>query len=156
MNQVLRLSLILLFALLSVQCASNTRERRIERNLELLQTLGAADQDLVRQGRIRPAMNKDAVFLAWGRPDRISSGYKDGKNTERWIYTEERVIRNTNIGFGMGGWGGGWGGRWGGACGPFYDPFFMGGPNVSYMPFDAASVDFIDGKVVSWEAPQRR
>jgi hypothetical protein len=55
---------------------------------------------------------------------------------------------------GMGGWGG-WGGGWGG-CGPFIDPFFMGGPMVSYIPYEAAWVDFVNGRVSGWQSSPRR
>jgi hypothetical protein len=56
-----------------------------------------------------------------------------------------------------GGWGVGGGGVFGGGgCGPFFDPFMMGGPMVTYVPYEAASVDFVNGKVVGWETSPGR
>lgn len=138
-----------LLALLLVSCA-NTVERRIERNPEIFQQLSAQDQQLVRAQKLREGMSREAVFLALGRPDRVSTGRKNGKNFERWTYVGQRAITTHAMGMG---WGGRWGGGW---CGPFFDPFWMGGPMVTYIPYDAASVDFIEGRAVGWESMPRR
>ena len=37
-------------------------------------------------------MSKSAVFLAWGNPDRIRSGVRQGHPFEAWIYTTTRTI----------------------------------------------------------------
>ena len=128
------------------QCAS-TVERRIQRNPALYSNLSESDKALVRQGRLREGMGKDAVFLALGRPDRVSTGRKSGKDYERWTYLGQQAVRTQSFGVGYGGWGG-WGGAW---CGPFYDPFFYGGPTVTYIPYEAAWVDFVNGKAAGWE-----
>ncbi len=135
--------------LLLVSCA-NTVERRIERNPQLFQQLSAQDQQLVREQKLREGMSREAVFLAIGRPDRVSTGRRNGKNFERWTYVGQQAV--TTQTFGMG-WGGRWGGGW---CGPFNDPFMMGGPMVTYIPYEAASVDFVDGRAVGWESMPRR
>jgi hypothetical protein len=135
------------------QCAS-TVERRIEKNPALYSALSAQDQQLVRQRQLREGMTKDAVFLAVGRPDRVAAGRKNGKDYERWTYLDTQTVTTQTLGFGMGGWGG-WGGGWGG-CGPFIDPFFMGGPMVSYIPYEAAWVDFVNGRVSGWQSSPRR
>jgi hypothetical protein len=44
------------------------------------------------QGQIRVGMSKAAVFLAWGNPDRIRSGERQGHPFEAWIYTTTRTI----------------------------------------------------------------
>jgi len=132
------------------QCAS-TVERRIEKNPALYSALSTQDQQLVRQRQLREGMTKDAVFLAVGRPDRVAGGRKNSKDYERWTYLDTQTVTTQTLGFGMGGWGGGWGG-----CGPFFDPFFMGGPMVSYIPYEAAWVDFVNGRVSGWQSSPRR
>jgi hypothetical protein len=141
--------LSVLAAVFLSQCAS-TVERRIEKNPAVFASLSPADQELVRGRKLREGMGKDAVFLAVGRPDRVSMGRKSGKEFERWTYVGTQSVMTQTIGMGFGGWGGF------GGCGPFYDPFFMGGPMVTYVPYEAASVDFVDGKVVGWETSPRR
>ncbi len=135
---------------LAAGCAS-TVERRIENNPQLFQQLSAQDQQLVREQKLREGMSSGAVFLALGRPDRVSTGRKNGKDFERWTYAGQQAIMTQT--FGMG-WGGRWGGGW---CSPYYDPFFMGGgPMVTYVPYDAAAVDFVNGRAVGWESVGRR
>jgi hypothetical protein len=139
-----------LLAVVSLSQCASTVERRIERNPALYSALSAQDQQLVRQRQLREGMGKDAVFLAVGRPDRVAAGRKNGKDYERWTYLGTQTVTTQSFGFGVGGWGG-----WGG-CGPFYDPFFMGGPMVSYIPYEAAWVDFVNGKVSGWQSSPRR
>ncbi len=147
----LRFRLMLLAPLLwlAAGCASSV-ERRIERNPQLFQQLYAQDQQLVREQKLREGMSREAVFLALGRPDRVSTGRKNGKNFERWIYVGQQAIMTQTLGMG---WGGRWGGGW---CAPYYDPFFMGGPMVTYVPYEAAAVDFVNGRAVGWESSPRR
>jgi hypothetical protein len=136
--------------LLALVGCANTVERRIERNPQLFQQLSAQDQQLVREQKLREGMSREAVFLALGRPDRVSTGRKNGKDFERWTYVGQQAVMTQT--FGMG-WGGRWGGGW---CGPFNDPFMMGGPMVTYIPYEAASVDFVSGRAVGWETMPRR
>jgi len=135
-----------------VGCAAPV-QRRIERNPELFAKLSTEDQGLVRQGRLREGMTKEAVFLAFGRPDRVATGRKGGKDFEKWTYLGQRAVTTQTFGMGFGAWGGGWGG---GYCGPYYDPFLMGGPVTTYIPYDAASVDFAAGRVTGWESSPGR
>lgn len=144
----LRLALAPLL-LLAAGCASSV-ERRIERNPQLFQQLSAQDQQLVREQKLREGMSREAVFLALGRPDRVSTGRKNGKDFERWTYVGQQAVMTQT--FGMG-WGGRWGGGW---CTPYYDPYFMGCPMVTYIPYEAAAVDFVNGRAVGWESMPRR
>ncbi len=143
---------LVLLPLLLVGCAS-TVERRIERNPQLFEQLSAEDKQLVRERRLREGMGREAVFLALGKPDRVSTGRKSGKDFERWTYMGQRAVTTQTFGMGFGAWGGRWGGGW---CGPYYDPFLMGGPMVTYIPYDAAAVDFVNGRVTGWESMPRR
>ncbi|MCB1225759.1 MAG: hypothetical protein KDK99_08130 [Verrucomicrobiales bacterium] len=125
-------------------------ERRITHNPELFSQLSSEDQALVRQGKLREGMTKEAVFLAAGRPNRVESGRKAGKSYERWTYEGQRPVWINNYGAGWGGWGwGGWGGPYcNGGLGGWYNQ----GPSVAYVPYDAASVDFVNEKVVGWSS----
>jgi len=156
---LLRAGLLCGLLLMMVQCSGMPAvERRIQRNPVLFTRLSAEDQQSVRAGQLTEGMGQDAVFLVLGRPDRVTTGRNRGKDFTRWTYMSQRAVTTQTFGMGFGGWGGGgWGGGWGGAwCGPFNDPFFMGGPMVTYIPYDAAYVDFVAGRAVGWEVSPRR
>lgn len=52
----------------------------------MYQSLSPRDQALVSQGQIRPGMNTDAVWLAWGTPDqKIPASVRD-RPAETWVY----------------------------------------------------------------------
>src|SRR5207247_2378184 len=74
-------------ALLIASCTSPI-VRRIERNSDLYQALSTRQKELVQQGRIEEGMNKKAVFLAWGKPDRAAKGSRNGREYERWSYAD--------------------------------------------------------------------
>src|SRR5438094_5625634 len=63
-----------------------TTENRISRHPEIYQGLSASDQALVSRGQIRPGMSQNAVWLAWGSPERKTAGNMRGRATETWIY----------------------------------------------------------------------
>ncbi|WP_395718391.1 hypothetical protein [Prosthecobacter sp.] len=153
MKTILRLFFGLLTALTLSQCASSTPQTRIERNPQLFTRLSAKDRQLVTSGVIREGMTRDAVFLAWGRPDRVSVGTSRGKEIEAWTYVGERPVRTLNmgVGFGYGAWNPYWGGPWGWG-GP---GFWGGGPSVTYVPYTAGVVEFTNGRVTRWMASPR-
>src|SRR5439155_7503359 len=71
-------------ALIFTSC--ETTQDRISKNPEIYQRLSARDQALVSQGQIRAGMSQNAVWLAWGSPDRKIVGNMRGHATETWIY----------------------------------------------------------------------
>ena len=71
-------------ALILASCS--TTETRISGHPEIYQTLSPRDQTLVSQGQIRAGMSQNAVWLAWGSPDRKIVGNMRGRPTETWIY----------------------------------------------------------------------
>ncbi len=99
-------------------------------------------------------MGRDAVFLAWGRPDSVSVGANRGRQTESWTYFGQRPVRTItmNMGFGFGGfspyaWGPyGWG---------YPYPYWGGGPAVTYVPYTAGLVEFSGGRVNHWTSTSR-
>src|SRR6266513_5289831 len=127
---------------LLVFTSCSTTETRISKHPEIYQTLSSKDQALVSQGQIHAGMPVNAVWLAWGSPDRKIVGSMRGRSTETWIY-----VNYTTAPYGYGypygpyGYGRGYGfgftslgfvgshHRHGGRTfvffgDPFYDPFY--------------------------------
>src|SRR6266536_4092075 len=69
-----------------VLASCSTTETRISGHPEIYQTLSPRDQSLVSQGQIRAGMSQNAVWLAWGSPDRKIVGNMRGRPTETWLY----------------------------------------------------------------------
>jgi hypothetical protein len=121
--------------------------KRIERNPEIYNALSARHKAMVQQGKIEEGMTKQGVFIAWGRPDRAAKGTKSGKDFERWSYIRYDAAYGPPYGgFGPGYWGHGWGG---GGC--YYDRYFFYEPMVTYVPYEGARVEFLNGVVTAWE-----
>jgi hypothetical protein len=110
-----------------------------ERNPEIYNALSARHKELVQQGRIEEGMTKKAVFLSWGRPDRAAHGSKNGKAYEQWSYAGYQPTYTTGFGFG---------GPYGGGC--YYDRPFLYEPITTYVPYEAARVEFLNGIVFAW------
>lgn len=111
----------------------------------MFHALPPAQRGLVRQGLIMEGMTKDAVFLAWGVPDRYSESVADGERRETWLYIG---YRNEEIP------GYAWRPYRGIYCDPYYDAFAYRPARVS-VPYLYRSVTFEDGRVVAYEAPVR-
>jgi hypothetical protein len=135
----LRLFLVAL-ALTMASCTSPI-VKRIERNPEIYNSLSTRHKEMVTLGQIEEGMSKKAVFLAWGRPDRAAQGSERGKAYERWSYAGYDPVYT--MGFGPGYWGGGWSGH-------YYDRAFFYEPMMTYVPYEAAKVEFLNGTVTSW------
>lgn len=127
-------------------CASPIAQR-IEKHPEVFNALDEHQKELVKQGYIEDGMQKDAVWLAWGRADRGMVGQRDGKPFERWSYTGYEPVHGSMFGLGVGG------GYW--THGPvlgtgfFYDPSYTASQWVN-VPYEAKRVEFISGRVSSW------
>lgn len=120
-------------------CSSVTPADRIAQNPVIFQSLTPAQQLLVQQGRIEKGMSPDAVILAWGAPDSQVQGEKDGRKTDRWIYNgyETVTVMSDSVTpfYGPYGW---------------YDPYYPR-TSTAYVPTQRAYVEFVNGKVSSWE-----
>lgn len=121
-------------------------QQRIQRNPQLYATLSEAEKQSVARGEIREGMSKDAVFFLWGKPNRISSGQREGKTFERWSYTDYQPYYRQSFYGGFGFYGGCGYGR-----GPIIDPV----PMVDYVPTPGASVEFVNGRVSGFLVPRR-
>lgn len=82
---------LLAVILLAVGCS--TPQHRIARNPELFASLTAADQSLIREGKVALGFTPEMVLLAIGEPDqRWLRTDADGRS-EYWSYTA-RDLRN--------------------------------------------------------------
>ena len=154
-THLLRLSVCVL-ALATLASCVNPREKRIANNPTIYNALPTNDQVLIQQGRIREGLNKEAVFLALGRPDQVATGKKSGKNLEKWTYMGSQPVFTNTYGMGMGmGWGGGFRGRGGYGYYGAWDPYWGGGQGIVYVPYKAASVTFTNNRVTEYiQGPQ--
>lgn len=155
---ILRSVMALLAACLLTQCSS-TPQTRIQQYPQLFAPLSSRDRQLVASGVIREGMTHNAVFLAWGRPGRVSVGSSRGRQIEQWTYVGQQPVRTMSMGFGFGGMGyGGYGMGYGmggygmGGYGMGGYPFYGGGPSVTYLPYTAGVVEFSKGVVTRWVA----
>src|SRR5437870_4578266 len=84
MNVMAKCCVIVCISLLAANCTSVPS--RIKERAAAFHGLSAADQELVARGKIREGMGKEAVYIAWGKPDEISHGNSAGRDFETWLY----------------------------------------------------------------------
>ena len=130
---------VLLFGFLT---GCSTVDSRIQGNPQTYASLSPADQVLVKRGGIREGISRAAVYLAWGRPDRLRYGSRSGVPFEAWIYATTRSefapgYYPAFYGFGYGRFG--WSRR-------FYGPAGFYG-----YPFNP----YIDSDLVDYEVPYK-
>lgn len=125
-----------------LSCATSTPQTRIQRNPALYQGLSPQEQQLVAEGKIAKGMSQGAVFLAWGRPDRVGRWNRTGREVERWFYLGYHPVYVQTFGFGMG---------WGPYDAWWVDPYWHTGQVVDWVPHMRRRVEFVDGKVTEWE-----
>ena len=65
------------------QLAVNTR---IKQNSERYSKLSSSQKKAVKQGSLSKGMSKEAVRLAWGKPDKIQQVKTSKGKREHWIY----------------------------------------------------------------------
>ena len=144
-----------------------TTQDRVSKHPEIYQSLSSSDQALVSRSQIRPGMSQNAVWLAWGAPERKIKGNMRGHTTETWIYIYYQTPPYPYGGpYGPWGWGYGFGpslafvrthhhGHGFVFFGdPFYDPFFYAYIPPS-IPVPYKVVTFVNGRVVSFQYMER-
>lgn len=113
--------------------------------------LPSRDKDLVSKGNVKEGMSKDAVFLAWGRPDMVKEGSQHGRSSESWAYFGSTPVpassfsyANPHLGF-YGRYG--MHPRYGYGCGPgwSYDT------GVNFVRHVDKTVQFSGNRVTAWE-----
>ena len=142
----------------------STIESRISEHPEIYHNLSAKDQALVNEGRIRSGMSTDAVWLAWGNPERRFAGNMRGRETETWVYVRYETAYGYGYPYGpygypYGGFGFGYGigiahayhgHRFAFYGDPFFDPFYYSYIPPS-IPVPYKTVTFSNGRVVSFQ-----
>ncbi len=142
------LLLLSILALFTVSCSSSTPAKRIEENPKLYSSLSPRHQALIDSGKIENGMTTRAVYLAWGHPDSQAEGQEKGKTIEKWSYNGLAPVYHQSF---YGGFGYGWGGHGRHGRHRGYYPYNGFGSSVSYVPYRAAWVKFLNGRVDSWQ-----
>ncbi|MBV9657141.1 MAG: hypothetical protein JO295_03420 [Verrucomicrobia bacterium] len=157
-SQALPLFLCAVCALLLSACA-NTQQSRAKDRPAAFKRLSPGDQQLVLNGQLRDGLDKDAVYIAWGAPDRVFEGRHSGHPFESWVYlTQRTAVVNTGpfyygpylglypgVGYVRGG-------RRGFAYfGGYYDPAFLYGPQFATTLVPYKKAVFVDGRLQTFE-----
>ena len=121
-------------------CASTIADRRKEKVAAYTQ-LPPETQAFVDQGQIKVGMPKDAVYIAWGKPDQIVQGESSQGTLETWVYhgTALRPYQYWNYGYYDRPWSNGY----------FYAAPYL---ETDYYPVSYVSreVQFENDRVRSW------
>lgn len=133
--------LSVLGVMMLASCASPIA-KRIERNPQAYAALSPVNQRLVATGQIAEGLSKEAVFIAWGRPNRKSNGSSNGRRTERWSYAGYDTVHGTSLGLGY-------------SYGYWSDPYYYGPslyyqPSVTYVPYERKWVEFTKNRVSAY------
>tara|TARA_R110002096_G_scaffold44229_7_gene118958 strand:- start:2584 stop:3063 length:480 start_codon:yes stop_codon:yes gene_type:complete len=139
-------------------CATGP-EHRISQNPTQYANLSTRDKERVNRGQVTEGMSKDAVTLAWGRPDRVRKSSRNGKAAETWSYLGSEPVQSTSVGYNIGPYS---------PRSPFYDRYDGYGrrgynrvgpmninTGVDFIPYIAKTVEFSGNRVVAWEQSRR-
>lgn len=135
--------LLLLAAAFLSGCASTIEDRRKEK-LAAYSELPSDTQSLVDVGRIKVGMPKDAVYIAWGKPDQVIQGESQQGTTETWVYQDSYLVPYR---------------YW--SYGGFYAPYYRGYyySSLPYLDIDwypqyyvSGEVHFQNERVKQWRA----
>lgn len=136
-----RVILLLVAAAFFTACASTIQDRRKER-FAAYSALPPETQTLVDKGQIKVGMPKDAVYIAWGKPDQIIQSETNQGRAETWVYHGSSLRPYHYWNYGYHGWG------------PYYHYYSMPLPylDTDYYPvyYVSAEVTFQNDRVTSW------
>ena len=118
-------------ALILTSCS--TPQTRISDHPNLYQSLSARDQTFVSHGRICTGMSRNAVWLAWGSPDRKILANTHRRATETWIYISYMTYPYYPYGY---------------PYNDLYDPFYYADVAPA-IPYPSRVVTFLNGRVVA-------
>jgi hypothetical protein len=120
-------------------CGCSTVQSRVRERHAAFEQMPPPQQSLVLRGEVREGMSRDAVYIAWGKPEEVSRGTRHGQPFEVWTYYmaaqdviprytyAPRVIGRHHV------------------LNSVYTPQYI----THWYPFRA--VVFENGRVVSWE-----
>src|SRR2546430_5834407 len=118
-------------ALILTSCS--TPQTRISDPTNLYQSPSARDQTLVSHGRICTGMSRNAVWLAWGSPDRKILANTHRRVTETWIYINYMTYPYYPYGY---------------PYNDLYDPFYYADVAPA-IPYPSRVVTFLNGRGVA-------
>jgi hypothetical protein len=75
-----------------ILAACSTVDSRIHEKPAVYSSLSPQDQALVKSGMVREGLPKGAVYIAWGAPEQIRSGSRNGHPYEAWVYTRLKAV----------------------------------------------------------------
>lgn len=133
----------LLAACLAGASCTTGPAHRIAQNPAYFNALATTDQLLVRDGKIRLGLPKDAVVIAMGKPGRISEVVtNNGQVQEIWSYFGSQPVYVYDM----------WPsyparGRYGCHRGYAYPDM---GPDLAFVPYLQAEITFSNGLVSGW------
>jgi hypothetical protein len=133
--------LLLLAVVFLVGCATTVDDRKKER-FAAYSELPPETQSLVDSGQIKVGMPKDAVYIAWGKPDQITRSESEQGQTETWSY-HGSVLRPYHY------WNYGYDGYY-----PYYGFPYL---DTDWYPqyYVSAEVTFQNDRVVNWRSLPR-
>ena len=138
------------FLVLLLSSCQTGAENRISQNPALYKKLSTKDRALVAAGDVREGMSKDAVYLAWGRPDMVRESSTTGNISESWAYFITRPVPTSSLSYAN-------------VYRPFYGRYGVHprfgycrgiGPHynsVDYVRYASKTVTFLGNYVVAWE-----
>lgn len=71
----------------------STPQTRAKERASSFERLKPEDQRMLLQGKIREGLDEDAVYVALGRPTRVTRGQREGQREYSWIYS--RTVTRT-------------------------------------------------------------
>lgn len=138
-------TLILLFGIgFLCGCASTVADRR-KQMIGAYSQLPSEMQTLVDTGQIKVGLPKDAVYIAWGKPDQTVQGESAQGKAETWLYYGSTLhpYQYWNYGY------------WG----PWHHSYYYSGPylDTDWYPvyYIAREVQFENDRVKSWRSMPR-
>ena len=147
--KIIAMTVIMTVVVLQFTGCTSTPQTRVQKNPEMLATLSEQEREMVLRGAITEGMSRNAVYLAWGRPDSVATGSENGRPIETWRYsTLQPVYRYGGFGFGLG-YGGGY------RHGHYFYPGVAWNMGPDYVPMTSSVVRFRNGRVVAWEKAGR-
>lgn len=132
--------------ILALVAGCSTPQSRIQRDPAAFARLGPEEQKLVQQGRVQLGMDRSAVELALGKPDRARSRSNEQGQTEVWIYLAREGTTRGTLYYGRG------------YYMPYGSPWWGAGPVIygdNDETYPRLKVEFRGDKVTSVDQEER-
>ena len=129
MKRLFMLFFLVLAAALLTGCASTIESRKKE-HYNAYSQLSPDERAAVDAGQIKVGMTKEAVYIAWGKPQQVVVTESSAGRNEVWVYMET-YLQGYNY----------WGYR--PYCGPYH--YYYHGPQLYY---DYAPISYARGEVI--------